>query len=358
MQRKGERVCELRNDPAIDVIDAKILHILLNESRTSFTNIAKTCSISVGAVRMRYAKLKKTGIITGETMQVNPHSLGYQYVSDLGITTDIEKEAEVKEFFNTKPYLAHTVGPLGKYNFWTKVVLSDIKELNSIIEDLEAHPSIRRVDAFTWSEAVYMDHAENLVIPPLSEKGYAEFRAQRGLVDSGCFEKVELDAKDLEIVKVLSAHSRIPFRKIAQSLGISTKNVIQRYRRLRKSVLVRSSITVDLRKLGYAAWAHLLIKVENRSKVGEICGQLLALRNLIVLIRYIGVYDLYATVVVADFEDLFEVTERIRRIRAVEQTDVYVSPIFPRWPFNLFTFLLDPENMAAKNLLDLPSKCV
>jgi len=50
----------------IDEIDAKILKILLSESRTSFTAIAEECKITVTAVRMRYKRLWRDGVINGK----------------------------------------------------------------------------------------------------------------------------------------------------------------------------------------------------------------------------------------------------------------------------------------------------
>jgi DNA-binding Lrp family transcriptional regulator len=45
----------------IDETDAKILKIILLESRTSFTDIAAVCKITVTAVRMYYKRLWKEG---------------------------------------------------------------------------------------------------------------------------------------------------------------------------------------------------------------------------------------------------------------------------------------------------------
>ena len=327
----------MRKTTVVDETDAKILRILLRESRTSFTDIAKSCGISVGAVRMRYAQLKENGVVTGETMQVSPHSLGYRYVSDLGIQTSADQEEAVLEFLKSKPYLSHTGGPFGKYNFWTKVVLHDMQELTGILADLESNPSIKHVDTFTWAEAVNLERVENLVISPLAFESPQKTLA---VANSVSFTEIKLDEKDRYIAKILSSSSRTPFRKIASQLGISTKNVIQRYKRLRNKVLMYSTITVDLTKLGYSAWAHMLIKITNRSKVAEVCSKLLQVPNIIVLIRYIGPYDLYATLAVADFEQLFKSEERIRRIDGIEHADLYLSPIYPKWPLNLFPSLL------------------
>ena len=104
----------------IDAIDAKILKILLSESRTSFTDIAKECKITVTAVTMRYKQLWKKEIINGEKMLINPHCLGYRHIVDLGIITSVENEKEVAKLLESKPYIAGLIGPFGNYNFLWK----------------------------------------------------------------------------------------------------------------------------------------------------------------------------------------------------------------------------------------------
>ena len=80
----------MQNQVKVDEIDANVIKILLEESRTSFTDIAKSCGISVGAVRMRYKNLWKKGIINGEIMLVNPYSLRYRHLSLIGVETTVE----------------------------------------------------------------------------------------------------------------------------------------------------------------------------------------------------------------------------------------------------------------------------
>ena len=79
----------------VDEVDARILKILLAESRTSFTEIADECKITVAAVRMRYKHLWDEGIINGEKMLVNPHCLGFRHIVDLGIECSVKDEKEV-----------------------------------------------------------------------------------------------------------------------------------------------------------------------------------------------------------------------------------------------------------------------
>lgn len=324
------------NGTKLDETDAKILKTLLNESRTSFTEIAKDCGITVGAVRMRYQRLWKAGIVNGEIMQVNPASLGFKCVADLGITAGQEDEEEVEKFLRKRPNLTHIVLAANKYSFWAKVILHDIQELNGVIAELESNSLIKQVDTFIWDETVYLDHPENLIIKPL-EKGAGETGTSICVLKQ---EGTRLDQIDRQIAKILSYSSRTPFRRIAEEVGISTKSVINRYHKLRGTVLTHSTITIDLNKLGYSAWGHLFVKAANRSKMPEIYSQILQIPNLIVAIRYIGAYDLYATVALESYEEMFRLTEYMRRIKGIERNDIFPGRVWPIWPLNLFPSLL------------------
>ena len=331
----------------IDETDAKILKILLSESRTSFTAIANECKITVTAVRMRYKRLRRVGVINGEKMLVNPHCLGYQHIADLGIVIAVENEQEVKKFLESRPYIGELVGPLGHYRFWGKVALRDLNKLVDIIEDLESNRSIKHVDALIWSEAVNIEYPQNLVIRPLDCEDTQKIVEQPVLTNLNN-EPLDLDDIDKKIAIILSQNSRTPFKKIAGQLQISSKTVIQRYKKLRKNLLTLSTVTIDLSKLGYKALGNLFIKVSNRSKMPEIYSKLLQIPNIIVIIREMGNYDLYCAVVLEDFEKLFEVYEKIIRIIGIERAEVYLTRVPPAWPLNLFPSLLESEYMKPK----------
>ena len=328
----------------IDAIDAKILKILLSESRTSFTDIAKECKITVTAVTMRYKQLWKKEIINGEKMLINPHCLGYRHIVDLGIITSVENEKEVAKLLESKPYIAGLIGPFGNYNFFGKVALRDLNKLHEIIEDLESNSIIKHVDALIWAEAVNIEFPQNLIIKQL-EGNDSPISRNPNLTNLDK-PSLQIDEIDRKIAKILSEKSRVPFKKIALQLDISTKTVIQRYKKLRGNLLTLSTITLNLNKLGYKALANIYIRVSNRSKMPEIYSQLLQIPNLIVIIRLIGSYDLYCAVALEDFDKLFEANEKIRRINGLETVLLYLTKMPPSWPLNLFPSLL--ENAAIQ----------
>jgi Lrp/AsnC family transcriptional regulator for asnA, asnC and gidA len=280
-------------------------------------------------------------------MLVNPHCLGYRHIIDLGIFTRNVDEKEVAEFLETKPYISEVVTHQGKYNFYGKTALKDLNQLSKIIEDLEANSKIIRVEALIWVEAVNVEFPHNLTIKPLEQK--SESPKSRGPAPTHLDQaSVELDETDIKISTILSRQSRTPFRQIAKELDLSTKTIIQRYNKLRSNLLTRSTITVDLNKLGYQALANIYVKVANRSKMNEIYSRLLKIPNVIVIIRLIGTYDLYIALVVEDFNSLFNAKNKIEGITGLETLDIFMHPVPTSWPLNLFPSLLESDVMQPK----------
>ncbi len=322
----------MQNRAKIDEIDAKILKVLLEESRTSFTSLSKICGVSTGAVRVRYKNLWKKGIINGEIMLVNPYSLTYNHTAIIGIISNIESEEKVIEFLKKLPFVGLVFPNFGKYNLAVQVALPSIEELSETQRLFETHKLIEHADALIFADEIVVEHPENLIIKPFN--GEIEHKT---IVPKKKSETI--DEIDRKIVRILSYRSRTPFRKIAIDLGISTKNVIERYKKLRGKVLTLSTITIDLSKLGYAAGAFLFIKLESKSKIVEARNQLLMIPNLLTLVKYIGNHDLFAYVVLEDFNQYFKLQMSLRKINSIAFFDAYIAPTPPAWPPNLYASL-------------------
>jgi Lrp/AsnC family transcriptional regulator for asnA, asnC and gidA len=274
---------------------------------------------------------------------VNPHCLGYRHIIDLGIKATSANVKEVAAYLETKPYITEIVQNTGAHSFLGKVALKDLNKLSGIIEDLESNPKIGSVEALIWSEAIHVEYPQNLIIRPLEYNGnHGHSRPALTNLDQ---QPVELDDIDRKIAILLSKKARTPFRKIADQIDISTKTVIQRYKRLRENVLTLSTVTLDLNKLGFGALGNLYIKVTNRSKLTEIYSQLLKIPNVIVIIRLIGANDLYVAIALENFEHMFETREKINKIAGIEKRDVYITPMPPSWPLTLLPSLLEHETM-------------
>ncbi|MBT8308320.1 MAG: AsnC family transcriptional regulator, partial [Maribacter sp.] len=69
----------------LDDIDHQILKILIENTRTAYTDIAKKLSISAGTVHLRVRKIEEAGLICGSSLLLDYEKLGYGFVAFVGV---------------------------------------------------------------------------------------------------------------------------------------------------------------------------------------------------------------------------------------------------------------------------------
>ena len=72
-------------DNKLDEIDFKILRILQRDVRIPFKEIADQCKVSPDTVKKRYNKMKKTKVILGNTIVIDPKKMGQGNLVIIGI---------------------------------------------------------------------------------------------------------------------------------------------------------------------------------------------------------------------------------------------------------------------------------
>jgi Lrp/AsnC family transcriptional regulator for asnA, asnC and gidA len=339
----------------IDEIDVRILKILLKDPRTSFAKIAKDCGILTSTIRNRFMRLKKIGIIKGAILQINPKIFGYDCIGTLLIGTN-GNEIKVLEFLKKIQNIIAYAQPIGRYGIFSVAALRSVDDLAHLKEHVKGHPDVINVDECIWVDVIRMDHPESLVIEPFDYLSYTTellFKDENHkptlmhlYVDSGLAEENnfkinnKLDKIDLQIIRILTENARMPFRKIAKQFGISTQTVMRRYNKLRKDVTPYSSLTLDLRKIGYIGTAIFLIEVSNQYQTSNVFDEIVRVPNVIVAYKCLGAFDLVVVAPVTNFEQLFKLRQEIYKTPGVKQIELLLDKPFSSWPLNLFTKLL------------------
>lgn len=336
----------------IDEVNANILRALLKDARTSFTAIAKENGITAAAVRSRYENLKNAGVITGAIMQINPHMIGFGCYGFLGVKVHPEKLSEVKDYLNKQPCILSTWNKIQESNIGNYFATPNLEHFTDVSDRMKSHPHIKSVQPLIYVGLPYTDYPENLIIKsgieinqgpkPASvlevEKEF-ELQFKKRFIQPP--ELQRMDKVDRKIVKMLSENARVPFSTIAKKLNISTSSVIKRYKNLKKCKLfIKSSITVDPKKLGYKANAMIYVTTSLGTKFTDIQKKILEVPNVILLSKVLGECDLLVVIPVSSFEELFELEKHFRKIAGIEKFVVNTNPPFPSWPFNFFTPLL------------------
>jgi Lrp/AsnC family transcriptional regulator for asnA, asnC and gidA len=151
----------------IDETDDKILHILIEDARTSLKEIAKSCGISSVSVLNRIKRLKKLGVITGATLFSAINPLGFYIVATVGMETDGNGE-EIVAFLKEHTYLIEPSHSMGEYDLSAVVYAESIAVLNERIEAVRRRFGIRKVIINVWSGLPYINF-ENIDLRPYRE---------------------------------------------------------------------------------------------------------------------------------------------------------------------------------------------
>ncbi|WP_114491635.1 Lrp/AsnC family transcriptional regulator [Candidatus Ulvibacter alkanivorans] len=125
----------------LDDTDHNILDMLIENTRTPFTDIAKKLQISAGTVHVRVKKMEEAGIITGSSLRLDYQKLGYSFIAYVGIFLHKTSQTQfVLERINEIPYITVAHVTTGKFNIFCKIRArntSHAKEIIYLIDDIE-----------------------------------------------------------------------------------------------------------------------------------------------------------------------------------------------------------------------------
>ena len=134
--------------PPIDALDSSIINALVDDARISYAELGKRFKVSPATIHVRVEKMKRSGIITGHKLTVEPKKLGYGVCCFIGITlksagdypevlSKLEQIDEVVEAYYTT----------GAYSVFTKIYCHSIDELHWLLVDkIQSIEKIRATD--------------------------------------------------------------------------------------------------------------------------------------------------------------------------------------------------------------------
>lgn len=149
-------VRKIKTRVLVDDIDIEIIRALQRDARTNFADIAKKCGVSIDTISKRFQRLRRTGIIKGTTILLNPKSFGYDCVANFGLTVDHFYIGEVVDFLKKIPEVVFCTPAIGRYNLFVVLVLENVSKLNVIKEYIKGHPRIKDLEASIWVDEILL----------------------------------------------------------------------------------------------------------------------------------------------------------------------------------------------------------
>ena len=122
----------------LDDIDHQILDMLIENTRTPFTDIAKKLLISAGTVHVRVKKMEDYGLIKGSSLILDYDKLGYTFIAYVGLyLKDTSKIKFIIQRINEIPNVTVAHITTGKFNVFCKIRAKGTTSAKNIIFRLD-----------------------------------------------------------------------------------------------------------------------------------------------------------------------------------------------------------------------------
>ena len=126
----------------LDNKDQKILELLEQNARTSYTQIAKILNVSEAAIRKRVKKLEEKEIILGYKAYVNYKKLGFSNKIVMGVDTEPKDYFKVIGELKKIDFIKNLTTSSGDHMIMFETWVKDMNQLNDYLEKINSIPGV------------------------------------------------------------------------------------------------------------------------------------------------------------------------------------------------------------------------
>jgi len=310
-----------RNKGKMDILDKKLLNIIQSNFPLvirPFLNLSKELGVSEEEIIERIKKLKSQKIIRQISAIFDSKKLGYQ-TALVGMKIKPRFLDQAAEMVSRHPGVSHNYTRNHSYNLWFTMALPPhssmdrtIKRLGKIVrgEDILLLPAIRLFKIGVRLDMM-LNKKPNLLYEELSKEYYKDNKDGK-----------RTNFSDLEIRLIREFQEDIPLEKrpflfIADRLAIDEKEIIKEARNFKKrGIMKRFAAVLNQRKAGFKSNMMVAWKVPSKKIVA--------------------------------------IGKEMASFKAVSHC--YQRPVFPSWPFSIYTMVHGRSQKECEAIVKLISK--
>ena len=120
----------------LDKLDQRILHMISEDARVPFLEVARECNVSGAAIHQRIQKLTNMGILRGSQFVIDPEKIGYETCAYIGLNLKNPEDFDhVLEALKTIPEVTECHYTTGNFDMFIKIYAVNNHHLLDIIHD-------------------------------------------------------------------------------------------------------------------------------------------------------------------------------------------------------------------------------
>ncbi|MER7312665.1 MULTISPECIES: Lrp/AsnC family transcriptional regulator [Streptomyces] len=154
---------------AVDVLDTRILRLLIEQPRTSVREYARILGVARGTLQARLERLERDGVITGTGPSLSPAALGHPVLAFVHLEVTQGHLDEVGDALAALPQIIEVFSTTGGGDLLTRVVARDNGHLEDVIQQLIQLPGVVR----TRTDVALRERVPHRVLPLVEAVGRA-----------------------------------------------------------------------------------------------------------------------------------------------------------------------------------------
>ncbi len=120
----------------LDLLDKKILHLIAEDARIPFLEVARSCNVSGAAIHQRIQKLTNLGILKGSRFIIDPEKVGYETCAYIGLyLQNPAKFDDVVDELRKIPEVVECHYTTGGFDMFIKIYARNNHHLLNVIHD-------------------------------------------------------------------------------------------------------------------------------------------------------------------------------------------------------------------------------
>ncbi len=124
----------------MDTYDLQILHLLEQDGRRPYAEIAKHLEISNTMVHQRISKMKRSGLLIGATIKINERKLGFEWGAFTGLVLREDSDSKaIIEALKAIPEVTECYYIAGQYTLYIRIVAKNNEHMREILYDKIDH---------------------------------------------------------------------------------------------------------------------------------------------------------------------------------------------------------------------------
>lgn len=143
---------------SVDDLDRRLVELLIEDGRRTFTDMAAIVGVSEATVRTRVSRLTHSGIVRIVAL-CNPLTLGHQSVR-LMLTVRGLRPRQVARSLASQPMIGHVSLTSGRYDIYLEVTARDLSQLVDLLDEIRRTPGVAEIDQYVLTR-LYKDYSWN-----------------------------------------------------------------------------------------------------------------------------------------------------------------------------------------------------